>query len=353
MKMKVLIACDDVRNAYIPSLMDAYQGRNCEVVIGVPNLFKSAYCPDILHLQWPERLCIRGNSSILGDPLRSIRERVEHFKRHGAVVVWTVHNMKAHDSDLEESDREVYNIVVEAADVIVHHGQASVDIMAAEYPVVAGKINIICPHGDYLIQYRDIDQSDAREALNIPKDRTVLLHFGNIRAYKGLDLAKEVFARWRRPDKYLLVAGRLKAPRRSVLERLLDRWNSRLRKRRGDCRYDLGMVPNDRVAYYFSAADIVMVSHRAGLTSGILAMAATFGKPVVYPDIGNFSEQMQGWIAESYAVNDTVSAVEALQRLVDRLERGCSLSNSTWLGQNSWAEHVERILSAVQNLRTV
>ena len=353
MKRKVLIACDDVRNAYIPSLMYAYQVRGCEVVMGVANFFKSTYCPDIVHLQWPEGLCTPGNSCILGDTLRAVRERLQHFKRHGAVVVWTVHNIKPHESNLQEVGRQVYGAVMDAADVIVHHGQASVDIMAAEYPVLTMKTNIICPHGDYLIQYRDIEQSDARKALNIPQDRTVLLHFGSIRAYKGLDLAEEVFARWRRPDKYLLVAGRLKTTRAGVLERLMGRWNDQLRKRRGNCRYDLVMVPNDRVAHYFSAADIVMLSHRAGLTSGVLAMAATFGKPVVYPDIGNFCEQMEGWIGESYPVNDTVAAVEALDRLLGRLERGPCLSNSTWLARNSWGEHVERILSAVKNRRLV
>jgi len=353
MRKKVLIVADDIRNAYIPSLMNAYQGRDCETVIGVANFFKSTYCPDIVHLQWPEGLCMPGDSCIFGDTLLAVRERLEHFKRYGAVVVWTVHNIKPHESNLEEFDRGVYNKVMDAADIIVHHGQASVDIMIAEYPVVAGKTNIICPHGDYLIQYSNIRQCDARETLKIPQDRTVLLHFGNIRMYKGLDLTEEAFSTWHRADKYLLVAGRLKTNPTNVFDRLIARWNSRLRKRRSDCRYDLGMIPNDRVAYYFSAADIVMVSHRAGLTSGVLAMAATFRKPVVYPDIGNFSEQMEGWVAESYRVNDTGDAVEALDRLLGRLQGDCPLNNSTWLARNSWDEHVERILSAVKDRRTV
>lgn len=353
MKRKVLIGCDDIRNAYIPSLMDAYQVRGCEVVMGVANCFKSAYCPDIVHLHWPESLCIPGNSCTFGDTLEAIRERLQHFKRHGAVVVWTVHNIRPHDSAQKDFDRKLYSAVMEEADILVHHGQASVDMMTAEYPVVATKTNIVCPHGDYLIQYEDIKQSDAREALNIPQDRTVLLHFGNIRPYKGLDLTEDVFSRWRRKDKYLLVAGRLKTNTRSVFERLVDRWNGQLRKRRNNCRYDLGMVPNDLIAYYFSATDIVMVSNRTGLTSGVLAMAATFKKPVVYPEIGNFREQMEGWVSESYVAGDTTGAVEALGRLLDRLEEGSSLSNSAWLERNSWSEHVERILAAVKDLRTV
>lgn len=84
-------------------------------------------------------------------------------------------------------------------------------------------------------------------------------------------------------------------------------------------------------------------------------MAATFKKPVVYPDIGNFREQMKGWISESYAVNDVASALEALarlsQRLVQRLESGESLDNTIWLERNTWAEHVETILSAVEDVR--
>jgi hypothetical protein len=173
--MKILIPCDDTKNAYIPSLVNAYQSKGCEVVVGVANFFQSNYCPDIVHIQWPESLYLFDDLSLYGDPLTIIPERIMHYKANRAVVIWTVHNINPHYSKNEKIDRLIYEKIIDMSDIIVHHGKISIELMKKNYEKIKTQKNIICPHGDYLIQYCPVDKEVAREKLEIPQDKTVLL----------------------------------------------------------------------------------------------------------------------------------------------------------------------------------
>ena len=116
-------------------------------------------------------------------------------------------------------------------------------------------------------------------------------------------------------------------------------------------RFYFKRVKTQDIGYYFAAADLLLLSHKEGLTSGILPMAATYCKPVVYPDIGNFQEQIEGWIGESYQCGNIGSALIALDKIVRRMDEGLDMDNKLWLAKNSWDEHVKRILSAVADYR--
>ena len=96
------------------------------------------------------------------------------------------------------------------------------------------------------------------------------------------------------------------------------------------------------------ATDIVFLGHQQGLNSGILALAASYSKAIVYPDIGNFSEQVSGWKwCEPYEVGNIESAVAAFGRLRDKFHDfnpGVELpGNAGWQEKNSWKKHVEHI----------
>jgi len=93
----------------------------------------------------------------------------------------------------------------------------------------------------------------------------------------------------------------------------------------------------------FTASDVIFLPHNEGLTTGNIPMAATLGKPFVYPDIGVFAEQAEDCFAKKYEcgnVNDAVNAIDSI------LSSGQSFfDNKVWLEKNSWSEHVSVILS--------
>jgi len=51
-------------------------------------------------------------------------------------------------------------------------------------------------------------------------------------------------------------------------------------------RFDLRRIPEDEIHFYFNAADIVVLSHREGLNSGVAVLGMGFSRVVVGPDCG-------------------------------------------------------------------
>jgi beta-1,4-mannosyltransferase len=347
--MKILIPHDDVINGYIPSLVKGYQNAQCEVVVGRVNFYLSDYKPDIVHIHWPEYLydkeCVPFDK-----PDNVIKSRIKWYKEQGARIFLTVHNLLPHDEIKRKTRHSICESVFDYTDIIIHHGQASIRLMKKEYPKIVNKKHIVCPHGHYLIHYRAVPKSKARNHLKLPQHAFVILNFGNIRPYKGFELLRNIFKKWTRPDKLLLVAGKFDY-RESPLSRLRRKGMELTGRYVNNEQFHFKRIETQDIGHYFAAADLLLLSHTEGLTSGVLSMAATYGKPVVYPDIGNFREQMEGWIGESYQCGDVGSALNALDAIVRRIDEKPDMDNKIWLEKNSWDEHVNRILSAASGLQ--
>jgi len=124
---------------------------------------------------------------------------------------------------------------------------------------------------------RQMPKEKARERLNLPIDVPVLLFFGIIREYKGLrDLLvamPEICARLGKI--VLLVAGEFWEEKQPYLEII---------KQLGiddlviiEDRY----IPNEEVAIYFSAADVLVAPYQHVTASAVVQLAQGFGLPVV------------------------------------------------------------------------
>lgn len=347
--MKILIPHDDIVNGYIPSLAMAYQNAQCEVVVGKINFYLSEYRPDIVHIHWPENLYDK-DCVPFDNPDDVITKRLEWYKEQGVRIFLTVHNLLPHDEIKQKTRRSICESVLEYTDIIIHHGQASIELMKKEYPNIADKKHIVCPHGHYLIHYKAVPKRESRNYLKLPQHAFIILSFGRILPYKGFELLRKIFKKWSHPGKLLLVAGRFDY-KESQLSRLQRKGMELFGRYAGKERFYFRKVRTQDIGYYFAAADLLLLSHKDGLTSGVLSMAATYSRPVVYPDIGNFREQVEGWIGESYQCGDVESALRALDAIVRRTDEGPDMDNKIWLAKNSWDEHVNRILSAASELQ--
>jgi glycosyltransferase involved in cell wall biosynthesis len=118
-----------------------------------------------------------------------------------------------------------------------------------------------------------------------PEDR-VLLFFGFIRAYKGLDVLLEAFDRLEGPYR-LVIAGEAYLDFASLRERIeaspyRDRIDLRLR-----------YVPDAETRELFSAADACVLPYRAATQSGIALIAYQFGLPLVVTAAGGLGEYVE------------------------------------------------------------
>lgn len=142
---------------------------------------------------------------------------------------------------------------------------------------------IVLPHPLYDHFGAAMPQNEAQRALGIAAGQRVLLFFGFIRDYKGLDLLIEAMAALPK-DHVLVIAGEPygdMAKYHYAIERLglRDRVIDRIR-----------YIPDQEVPLYFSAADAVVLPYRSATQSGITAIAQHFQKPVIATDVGGLKE---------------------------------------------------------------
>lgn len=119
-----------------------------------------------------------------------------------------------------------------------------------------------------------------------PDEDEILLFFGYIRAYKGLDLLIEAMPAilQNRPKAKLLVVGESYEDIRQY-ENQVERLGLS-----GKVVIVHRFVPNEEVGRYFRASKLVVLPYRSATQSGILNIAYGFGKPVIVTPVGGLGE---------------------------------------------------------------
>jgi D-inositol-3-phosphate glycosyltransferase len=131
-----------------------------------------------------------------------------------------------------------------------------------------------------------MDKQEARKKLNLHAEERIVLFFGLIRHYKGLDLLLEAMAdtRIKEMNIKLLVAGEFYEDKK-MYTGIIEKNNLQSRV----VLYD-SFIPNEEVKIYFSAADLLTLPYRNATQSGVTQVAFHFEKPVVVTDVGGLSE---------------------------------------------------------------
>lgn len=127
-----------------------------------------------------------------------------------------------------------------------------------------------------------ISKTEARQRLNVPLNGKIILFFGFIRQYKGLDILLKAMAdeRIRQEGIKLLVAGEFYEDEKPYLESIRENnlENSVL--------MHTAFIPDSEVRYYLSAADCVVQPYRAATQSGVTPLAYHFEKPMIVTNVG-------------------------------------------------------------------
>ncbi len=151
-------------------------------------------------------------------------------------------------------------------------------------------------------------KAEALAALGLDPAYRYVLFFGFIRAYKGLDILLEAMsdARVAALPVRLIIAGEFyedAAPYEALIQKL--NLESRLVRA-------TDFIPNERVADYFSAADLVIQPYKNATQSGVSQVAYHFGRPMLVTEVGGLAELIPHGVV-GYVVPPTAPAIaEAL-----------------------------------------
>lgn len=129
----------------------------------------------------------------------------------------------------------------------------------------------------------EITREQARETLGL--EGRIILFFGLIRAYKGLKILLQAFAKsLQEIESTLLIVGEFYEDPRQYLS-LMERLSIRDKVVLVD-RY----VPNEEVETYFRACDVVVLPYLSATQSAIVQIAYGFDKPVIVTQVGGLPD---------------------------------------------------------------
>ena len=162
-----------------------------------------------------------------------------------------------------------------------------------------------------------VPKDEARKKLRINNEGLIILFFGFVRKYKGLDILLNAMKILKENPKSeirnlkLLVAGEFYEDEKSYqeqIDKLGIRDNLILRT---------DFIPDSEVKYYLSAADAVIQPYRNATQSGVTPLAYHFEKPMIVTNVGGLPtlvpHEKVGLVAEPSAESIAAAIVRFYQ----------------------------------------
>jgi glycosyltransferase involved in cell wall biosynthesis len=210
--------------------------------------------------------------------LGRVAKRVKKICGNETRIISIMHNVLPHEKRL--GDKSLTRFYLKQCDgFVVLNDKSKHDLLGLKPDAK----HIVLPHPLYNHYGEKIESRIARNKLEIPVDKKVLLFFGLVRDYKGLDLLLESLAGLD-DSYYLIIAGEVYGDF-SKYKKMIDKQTLHNR-----VLAHTRFIPESEIALYFSAADVCVLPYRSGTQSGIEGVAYHFDLPVIVTDVGGLKE---------------------------------------------------------------
>ena len=260
--------------------------------------------PDVVHIQW-------SNIALIDVPF------IKLIKKMGIPVVHTVHDVNPlfHIGTTSQTQK-----VYAACDRIIIHSKDLLGDLLNRYPLLNKQNVRIVPHGPLQNEDEETNKTmtEARAFLNIPREHFVVLFFGEIKYYKGLDILVSAIAKASESfsNLHLLVAGRpdneSSIPDFSILQ-----------KKEIPHTVSTKFIPDEDVWAYFTAANTVCLPYRDISQSGVLFSAIANEKTIISTKVGALpeiiSKTKSGWLCEPEDIDDLSKTIIDVYHQRDKL----------------------------------
>jgi glycosyltransferase involved in cell wall biosynthesis len=196
-------------------------------------------------------------------------------------IISIIDNIIPHEK--RAGDRILANYFVKAVDGFVAMSKSVLNDLET---FDKKKPKVFCPHPLYDNFGEIIPKENAKQKLGLDASLKYILFFGFIREYKGLDLMLEAFAKCVERDKSLrlIIAGEFYTDSKPYFEIIKKHKLEDLVLMHND------FIPDEKVAAYFCASDIVVQPYKDATQSGVTQIAYHFNKPMIVTNVGGLAE---------------------------------------------------------------
>ena len=144
----------------------------------------------------------------------------------------------------------------------------------------------VTPHPIFNQFGNSISKQSAREILGIPQDDKIILFFGYIRKYKGLDLLLQAMSNEsiKKMNIKLMIVGEYyddEAPYQSLISSL---------GLQEQVMVYANYIPDAEVKNYVCSADFIIQPYKTATQSGVTPMAYHFEKPMLVTNVGGLAD---------------------------------------------------------------
>lgn len=212
------------------------------------------------------------------------------YRLLGKRVVMTAHNVNTRRRDGNDSlfNRLTLRLQYTLSNHIFVHTESMKQELVRDYGVSPAVVSVITYGINNAIPDTSLTPEEAKRKIGFDETAKIILFFGAIAPYKGLDLLAEAFLKLVRSkrDFRLVIAGLPKGGCEGYLRGVREALRGEIEA--GTVVEKIGYVSDEETEIYLKAADVLALPYRAIFQSGILIMAASFGLPVVATDVGSF-----------------------------------------------------------------
>lgn len=286
--------------------------------------------PDLVHFQW-----------LVVPPLDSIAIFV---LRAFVPVVLTVHDTVPFNGERVSFLQNLgFDLPIRLSDAVIVHTQAGRDALRARG--IADHRLFVVPHGPL-----PLHESPSPKLLDQARDpRYTFVLFGEIKAYKGVDLLVEALAelpRATRERARVIIAGR---PRMDLLP-------LRLRIAALDLESMIeirsGRLSEQEMADLFAVSDCFLFPYRQIDASGVYFLVKSLGKWLIASRVGVFAEDVvEGEQGTLTAPGDIPALSAALARAIEERPKPRAVSsNSAWAAIGAKTRELYQVAIAKRGL---
>jgi D-inositol-3-phosphate glycosyltransferase len=268
-----------------------------------------------------------------------------YYRALGHRVVMTVHNVNAAARDGRDHwlNRLTLGIQYRLCEHLFVHTPRMRSQLLDEFGISSERVSVI-PFGiNDTTPKTAVTHAQARNTIGLASSHRVLLFFGQIAPYKGLEylVAALPLAFADDPALRLVVAGKVK-------KGCEDYWNGLRRAlSRPDIRHRVLQrvehIPDAEVELYFKAADVLVVPYVEIFQSGVPFLAYSFGLPVIATDVGALRDDVvegrTGFVCRPQDPQDLAGAIGRYfnDPLYTQLDRTRAMIRAHAIERHSWA----------------
>lgn len=237
----------------------------------------------ILHILWNNKFELFDRTALM-----------LFYRMVGKRVVLTAHNVNAAARDRKDTwvNRASLRVQYRLCDHVFVHTEAMKRQLVTDYNVAEHRVTVI-PFGiNDTIPKTGLTAESARTRLGLAGRQQVLLFFGQIAPYKGVEHLIAALAALAKDgeDIRLIIVGKVKRGNEDYwreVQESISRFglDARVTQR-------IQFIPDDEVEVYFKAADAVVLPYVDIFQSGVPFLAFSFGLPVIATDVGSLREDV-------------------------------------------------------------